>query len=107
MGWPLLLQWVQCLLLSMLHARPSSSTDLVSTLSPAAAAVPWIMVFWLEDTALMPKTETTGSSRTPGELDGVRPDTSRWLATRATSAELPPRLPTQLFKPLLPHGISG
>merc|ERR1712137_797697 len=49
----------------------------------------------------------TGSSRTPGELDGVRPDTSRWLATRATSAELPPRLPTQLFKPLLPHGISG
>merc|ERR1711911_67692 len=34
-------------------------------------------------------------------------DTSRWLATRATSAELPPRLPTQLFKPLLPHGISG
>jgi len=65
--------------------------------STLAAPRPSTTLFWPSDTVLMPTMVPTGSSRTPGELAGVMPDTSRWLAVE-TSAVLPARPATQLFK---------
>lgn len=72
----------------------STTPEVSSTIVPAT--IPWIMEPSQWATELR-TASNTGWWRTPGVPPGERTDTSRWSATRTTSAVSPPTLLTHLF----------